>query len=138
MGRIKDLKKLPIDSFPMLTSSVSVQQATLGNKQAAISAELASASAEQARAATRITALAFVYIPLTFITGIFGVNIRIGTEEPKGFIWYAPLVTLGVAILFTAALWYAADWVETHLNKRRRKRKQDVEGGQSGSKAKAE
>ena len=138
LERATTLEKLLIDSFQMLMSSVSVQQATLGNKQAAISAELASASAEQARAATRITALAFVYIPLTFVTGIFGMNIRIGTEEPKGFNWYAPLVTLVVAIFFTAALWYAADWVETRLNKRRQKRKQDIEGGLSGSKAKAE
>ena len=138
LERATTLEKLLIDSFQMLMSSVSVQQATLGNKQAAISAELASASAEQARAATRITALAFVYIPLTFVTGIFGMNIRIGTEEPKGFIWYAPLVTLVVAILFTAALWYAADWVETRLNFMRQTRKQDIEGGFSGSKAKAE
>ncbi|GAB7325287.1 hypothetical protein MBLNU13_g09342t2 [Cladosporium sp. NU13] len=138
LERARTLEKLLIDSFQMLMSSVSVQQATLGNEQAAISAKLASASVEQARAATRITALAFVYIPLTFVTGIFGMNIRIGTEEPKGFIWYAPLVTLGVAILFTAALWYAADWVETRLDKRRQKRKQDVEGGQRMSKAKAE
>lgn len=45
----------------MLIGSVSVQQATLGNKQAVLRAELALASADQARAATRIIALAFVY-----------------------------------------------------------------------------
>ena len=117
---------------------ISIQQATLGNEHAILSAELASASAEQARAATRITALAFVYIPLAFVTGIFGMNIRIGTEELKGFIWYAPLFTLGVAILFTAALWYAADWIETRFSRRRQKREQDIEGGQCISKAKVE
>jgi hypothetical protein len=143
--RAKDLEKLLIDSFQMLQAAVSVQQATLRNEQAAITTKLAadtakqaSASAEQATAATRITALAFVYIPLTFVTGIFGMNIRIGTEDPKGFIWYAPLVTLAVAIVFTAALWYAADWIDTRLVARREKRKKDIEDGQSISKAKSE
>jgi hypothetical protein len=128
--RAKGLEKLLIDSFQMLQATVSVQQATLSN-------QVASASAEQSRAATRITALAFVYIPLTFVTGIFGMNIRTGAEAPNGFIWYAPLVTLGVAILFTVALWYVADWVESRLAAQRGKRKSDVEGGHS-AKAKVE
>lgn len=126
----------------MLMSSVSAQQATLGNKQAMLSAELASASAEQARAATRITAIAFVYtliyVPLTFVTGVFGTNIRLGSEEPKGFIWYAPLIAFWVTMAVTAALWYIANWVVTLPREERQKREQDVEGGQSGSKAKAE
>jgi Mg2+ and Co2+ transporter CorA len=120
----------------MLMSSVTVQQATLRNEQAAVTARLAedtarqaSASAEQALAATRITALAFVYIPLTFVTGIFGMNIRTSSETPNGFIWYAPLVRLGVAIVFTIALWIAASWIEKKLAERRGKRRSDVEKG---------
>ena len=127
LERARTLEKLLIDSFQMLMSSVSVQQAALGNEQARVSAamaaastELGAASAVQAAAATRIAALAFVYIPLTFMTGIFGMNIRIGNEDPKGFIWYAPLITLGVAIVFTAALWYAAEYLTARRNKRRK------------------
>jgi len=138
LSRARSLDELLVDSFKMLMSSVSVQQATLSNQQAAITARLAedtakqaSASAEQARAATRITALAFVYIPLAFVTGIFGMNIRTGAEEPIGFMWYAPLVTLVVTILFTAGLWYAASWTEIRFAGRREKCKIDVEGGHS-------
>jgi hypothetical protein len=100
-------------------------------------ARQASASAEQALAATRITALAFVYIPLTFVTGIFGMNIRTSSEAPNGFIWYAPLVTLGVAIIFTAALWIAASWIEKKFAERREKLRSDVEGGPLGRDLKA-
>ena len=123
LTRARDLQRLLIDSFQMLMSSVSVQQAAVTARLAADTAKQASASAEQATAATRITALAFVYIPLTFVTGIFGMNIRIGNEDPKGFIWYALLVTLGVAIGFTAALWYAAEWIAPRLTAWREKRR---------------
>lgn len=126
----------------MLIRSISVQQATLGNEQAAISAELASASAEQARAATRITAIAFVYtlifVPLTSVTGVFGMNIRLGSEEPKGFIWYAPSITLAVTMSVTSALTYAVTWLEVQRAHRRDKHKRDVECGQRISKAKSE
>lgn len=117
--RAKDLERLLIDSFQMLMSSVSVQQAAVGVAQTA-------ATVEQARAATRVTYLAFVYIPLTFVTGIFGMNIRVGGDPKDGFIWFAPLVAFVVAILFTVSLWLATSWIEDRLSDRREKKKEKL------------
>ena len=118
--RARELERLLIDSFQMLMSSVSVHQAAAGIAQTA-------ASVEQARAATRVTYLAFVYIPLTFVTGIFGMNIRVGGDPKDGFVWFAPLVAFAVAIFFTVGLWFAASWVEHRLSQRRRSKESDIE-----------
>lgn len=131
LANAKDLEKFLIDSFQMLMSSVSVRQAAISN-------ELSIATTDLARdTATQASASAFVYIPLTFVTGIFGMNIRTGSEAPNGFIWYAPLVTLAVALFFTIALWYVASWIEKRFAERREKHRLDIEGGR-GSKAKSE
>lgn len=125
--RARELERLLIDSFQMLMSSVSVHQASVGVAQAAAGIAQTAASAEQARAATRVTYLAFVYIPLTFVTGIFGMNIRVGGDPKDGFVWFAPLVAFAVAIFFTVGLWFAASWVEHRLSQRRRSKESDIE-----------
>jgi hypothetical protein len=154
LQRASNLERLLIDSFQMLMSSVSVQQATisaeqtkasneqltLNNLQAATTARLADETAKQARGAFRITVLAFVYIPLTFVTGIFGMNIRVGGKPEDGFIWYGPLIAFVVAILFTVSLWFATPWIERRIGEwRKKKEKQaapDIE--KQVSKAKSE
>jgi Mg2+ and Co2+ transporter CorA len=51
-----------METFQLLMSSISVQDSQ--------------ASIEQTRRSIRLTQLAFIYVPLSFVTGIFGMNIK--------------------------------------------------------------
>ncbi|KAK6437631.1 hypothetical protein LTR95_006178 [Oleoguttula sp. CCFEE 5521] len=68
LERAKELEKLLIDSFQLLTNSVSVYESH--------------ESMKQTRRATWIAVLAFFYLPATLVTGIFGMNI---VQTPNGF-----------------------------------------------------
>lgn len=84
LERTKDLDKFLIDSFQILTSSVSVYESDQSSRQNELS--------------ILITVLAFIYVPLTLVTGIFGMNI---VQAPNGFVWWAPLVALLMVVAFT-------------------------------------
>ena len=62
LKRASKLDKLILDDFQILMSSVSVRE---GHE-----------STRQTKLATGIAVLAFVYVPLTLVTGIFGMNIK--------------------------------------------------------------
>lgn len=87
LKRAGKLDKLILDDFQILMSSVSVRE---GHD-----------STKQTKLATAIAVIAFTYVPLTLVTGIFGMNI---TGADKGFAWWAPLVALVVVIAFTGGL----------------------------------
>lgn len=83
------------DTFQLLTSTISIREARL--------------IIEQAARATRLKQLVAVYLPLTLVTGIFGMNVReINGDHLR---WWACIVTLVFVILFTSSLfWLVAAW----------------------------
>jgi len=89
------LERFLMDSFQLLMSSISVAETQNAAKQAKMSADQATRSA-------RLTKLAFVYIPLTFVTSIFGMNVR-ELSDPVPSIWVC-IVTLLVVAVATAAI----------------------------------
>lgn len=73
------------------------------------------------RRADRLTVLAAVYVPLSFVTGIFGMNLREVNDSPLP-VWIC-LEVLGVVLLVTAAIVV----IYTLLEKLRRKSKRSRE-----------
>jgi Mg2+ and Co2+ transporter CorA len=90
-----DLQRFLMDSFQLLMSSVSVAETQNAAKQAKL-------SMEQAERTAKLTQLAFVYIPLTFVTSIFGMNVR-ELVDPVLPVWVC-FVTLVVVAAATAAI----------------------------------
>jgi hypothetical protein len=95
-GPIQDLQRIHDDAikleaflmgtFQLLMSSISMQDSQ--------------ASIEQARRSTRLTQLAFIYVPLSFVTGIFGMNIK--ELNSSGLDLWAVFVCLIAVVLATA------------------------------------
>lgn len=79
------LEKFLMDSFTLLLSSISVKEAEI--------------NAKTSERAQLLTTLAFVYVPLSFVTGIFGMNINEinGSKVPA----WIPAVTLGATLSLT-------------------------------------
>jgi magnesium transporter len=60
----------------------------------------------QARRATELTALAVIYLPLTLVTGIFGMNLtEINGGTPKWWTSVIALVILGAATVIPFGTW---------------------------------
>ena len=57
---------------------------------------------EQGRQSQRLTVLAFLYLPLTFVTGIFGMNVQQINNSPLS-IW-VPVVVLVVVAMLTLVM----------------------------------
>lgn len=64
-----ELEKFLMETFQLLISSISVQDAKLSVKQGQL-------SNQQSLRATQLTMLALIYVPLSFVTGIFGMNLK--------------------------------------------------------------
>nr|OQO19100.1 hypothetical protein B0A51_14210 [Rachicladosporium sp. CCFEE 5018] len=91
MKDAQELQRFLMDSFQLLISSVSVMDIKDQAAQTKIS------QAQNDRAA-RLTQLAFVYVPLSFVTGIFGMNIREINDSPvPAWICVVALVVVAVA-----------------------------------------
>jgi Mg2+ and Co2+ transporter CorA len=90
-----ELQRFLMDSFQLLMSSISV-------KETQNAADQAKMSMEQAARTAKLTQLAFVYIPLTFVTSIFGMNVR-ELSDPVLPLWVCA-VTLVVIAAATAAI----------------------------------
>ena len=103
-----DLERFLMDSFQLLTSSLSVIETQTGAQQTRL-------SMEQAARTARLTQLAFIYIPLTFVTSVFGMNVK-GLSDPLPPIWLC-FVTLIVVVAATATIF--GGYELTHLLKRR-------------------
>jgi Mg2+ and Co2+ transporter CorA len=97
----RELEKFLMDSFQLLMSSISVVETQRAADQAKLSMQQAKLSMEQADRTAKLTQLAFVYIPLSFVTSVFGMNIR-ELSDPVPPIWVCG-VTLVVVAMATAA-----------------------------------
>ncbi|KAG8530656.1 uncharacterized protein KY384_004011 [Bacidia gigantensis] len=84
------LSQFLMDSFQLLMSTVSTQDSHT--------------SLEQARRGARLTQLAFIYVPLSFVTGIFGMNLK---EINSSLLsaWVTVVTLAIVAVCTTAVLW---------------------------------
>ncbi|OAG04115.1 uncharacterized protein CC84DRAFT_888453 [Paraphaeosphaeria sporulosa] len=118
---LKDAENLQgflIDTFQLLMSSVSVRESRLSIEQARL-------SAEQARRSAWLTQLASVYLPLSVVTGIFGMNLKEISEGPPR--WWWAVVVLVVLVVCTVGIYYSLREVEKIAEERRQRR---VEGRQ--------
>lgn len=84
------LEAFLMETFQLFMSSVSVQDSRL--------------SINQARRGSQITLLALIYVPLSFVTGIFGMNIQqisgSGLNIWVCFVTLVPVIVLTVLIFF--------------------------------------
>jgi CorA-like Mg2+ transporter protein len=79
-----------MQTFQLLMSSTSVQESQLGS--------------EQAKRATRLTQLAFIYIPLSFVTGIFGMNLK--ELNGSGLSIWVCFVAMAIVLILTAIIFW--------------------------------
>jgi hypothetical protein len=87
-----------LDNFHLLMSTVSTLDAQT--------------SLEQATRGTRLTQLAFVYLPLSVVTGIFGMNMKEINGSPLS-LWVS-VVCLVIVIVCTIAIFCGLKLVEDH------------------------
>jgi CorA-like Mg2+ transporter protein len=64
-----ELERFLMETFQLLMSSISVQDAKLSFQQGQL-------SNRQSLRATQLTILASIYVPLSFVTGVFGMNFK--------------------------------------------------------------
>jgi Mg2+ and Co2+ transporter CorA len=105
LKRSEFLERFLIDSFNLLISSTTVLEAEI--------------AAEQGIRAQRLTTLAFLYIPISFVTSIFGMNVKEINEStlPIWIVLVVAVITLGfTAALFTVYAW----WERNHLRRKQR------------------
>jgi Mg2+ and Co2+ transporter CorA len=91
------LEKFLMDSFTLLMSSISVIEA--------------GSIKEQAQQGQMITRLAFLYVPLSFVTSIFSMNVR----EINGslvLVWM-PVATFLVVSICTLAISILSRWKQS-------------------------
>lgn len=90
---LKEAKVLS-EGLLQFTSSQSLKASLLSIKES-------NRSIEEAHAITRLTQLAFVFLPLTFVTGVFGMNIKPFGGDAATWKFVVTLVTIAVpAFLF--------------------------------------
>lgn len=79
-----------------------LRQTTATNKQA-------QATYEQTRSMSTLTWLAFFYVPLTFVTGIFGMNVKeIDPDKPLSWKLYAAVASSFLVVSVLGAVAYRA------------------------------
>jgi hypothetical protein len=90
---IEDTSKLEaflMETFTLFMSSISVQDTRL--------------SMDQAQRGSRLTILAFIYVPLSFVTGVFGMNIQ--QINGSGLnIWVCFVALVAVVFLTVPIFW---------------------------------
>lgn len=77
-----------METFQILMSSISVRDSQL--------------SIEQSQRATRLTQLAFIYVPLSFVTGIFGMNVQ--EISATGLSIWVCFVTLAIIVILGSSI----------------------------------
>ena len=87
---VAQLDRVLMETFQLLMSSISVRDSQL--------------SVEQSQRATRLTQLAFIYAPLSFATGIFGMNVQ--QIDATGLSIWVCFVTLAITIVVTAGIFW--------------------------------
>ena len=92
--RAEVLEKFLMDTFSLLMSSISILEAE--------------SSKAQAHRGQVLTQLAFIYVPLSFVTGVFGMNVKEINGSPLS-VWTAA-VALTVTVTCTAVLFGSYKW----------------------------
>lgn len=111
LADVIELEAFLMETFQLLMSSISVQEAQLSSRQAL-------ASSQQGLRATQLTLLASIYVPLSFVTGIFGMNLK----ELNGStlsIWVC-IVAMMIAAIVTGLLFWALDERSQRKNGKRK------------------
>ncbi|EPE34320.1 Magnesium transport protein CorA, transmembrane region [Glarea lozoyensis ATCC 20868] len=94
-----------IETFQLFMSSVSVQDSHMSIEQSRL-------GMEQARRGSQLTYLAFIYVPLSFVTGIFGMNVQqingTGLNVWVCFVTLVPLVCLTGLVFW--GVWFYGRW----------------------------
>ncbi|KAK4542278.1 hypothetical protein LTR36_006931 [Oleoguttula mirabilis] len=98
LAEVRELEAVTMETFQLLMSSLSVRDSQV--------------SIQQSRRATLLTALAFVYVPLSFVTGIFGMNIKEINGSPLD-VWVC--FAAFAALILLTALGYAMYVYARHL-----------------------
>lgn len=96
LERSESLERFLMDSFNLLISSTSVLEAAL--------------SVEQGIRGQRLSQLAFLYVPLSFVTGIFGMNLK----EINGSLLpaWVSVLALAVIVMLTSIILASHTWWE--------------------------
>lgn len=76
---------------------------------------------QQATKANRITVLAFIYVPLSFVTGIFGMNLNSVNGSPLPY--WACLIASAAVVVITGGFWLIHYYVSQQKKKRQEQRK---------------
>ncbi|KAF2724077.1 hypothetical protein K431DRAFT_164930 [Polychaeton citri CBS 116435] len=93
-----DLSHFLMETFELLNSTIGVLDSQT--------------SLEQARRGSRLTQLAFIYVPLSFVTGIYGMNVKEVNDSPLS-VWVC-FVTLAVVIIATAVVFLSYESFARH------------------------
>ncbi|KAI2618415.1 hypothetical protein GGR54DRAFT_605390 [Hypoxylon sp. NC1633] len=92
------MERFLMATFQLLMSTISVLDAEASMQQT-------QSGLQQARDAQRLTVLASIYLPLSLVTGIFGMNI---TEiNDSKLPWWVSIVTLATIVACTLAIWWS-------------------------------
>ncbi|KAF2733472.1 hypothetical protein EJ04DRAFT_565134 [Polyplosphaeria fusca] len=98
------LQSFLMDTFQLLMSSISVRDSKLSIEQAQLSNEQALLSAEQAKRSAWLTQLATLYLPLSVLTGIFGMNLKEINDAHVPFWW--SLVVFAILLVCTGVAFF--------------------------------
>jgi hypothetical protein len=98
-NRVRTRNRTPLQNLERILEDAKVLDMFLINTFQLL---MSSISAEQAQRSTLLTQLAFIYVPLSFVTGIFGMNLR-ETNGSRPSIWIC-VVAMVIAILCTSTL----------------------------------
>jgi hypothetical protein len=102
-GLTEDAAKLEsflMETFQLFMSSISVQDTRLTIEQSRL-------SIDQAQRASRLTVLAFIYVPLSFVTGIFGMNIQ--QINGSGLSIWVCFVAVAAAVFVTLPVFWVVN-----------------------------
>lgn len=97
MGQANVLEKFLMDSFTLLMSSISVMEAGSIKKQV--------------QQGQMITRLAFLYVPLSFVTGIFGMNAKEINGSPLPM--WVPVAAFFFVSTCTLGTLFLSRWKQT-------------------------
>ncbi|KIV77683.1 hypothetical protein PV11_09466 [Exophiala sideris] len=128
--RPKDLEALRTDWGECFRKAERYEQALTTRLQtdaALLSVEESIKSIKEAESVGRLTQLAFIFVPLTFTTGVFGMNITpFGGHAPMWIFWItATLVSVGALVLWSMSerlgklAGFLADFLRDFLRKLR-------------------
>ena len=101
LDQVVQLDGFLMETFQLLMSSISVRDSQL--------------SIEQSQRAARLTQLAFIYAPLSFVAGIFGMNVR--EINATGLSIWVFFVTLAIVVVLTVGIF---GFFRTRGNKRKK------------------